>query len=119
MKPIIIKSQAEFDALPESFDKYTVIIIDSYKTLIIIKKHRKKSLIRVVRDSRVETWGDSRVYVSGNVYVRALDNSRVDAGGNSVVDAMDESRIVAGENSDVHIWHNATATGTGKITICG
>ena len=70
MKEIIVTSQEELDALPDEFDEYTVIKINSPAGLWLT--------VRRARDnSSVEAWGNS--------YVVACDNSSVEAWGNSSV----------------------------------
>lgn len=55
VKTIIIKSQAEFEALPESFDEYTIIEINS-KEVISIFAEKKNSKIYIVAGSPVSLW---------------------------------------------------------------
>src|ERR1700686_585042 len=73
MKEIIVKAQAEFDALPLKFEEYTKIIIEN--------------------DTSV---GKINVAV-------ARGNSSVVARGNSSVVARENSSVVAWENSGVHL----------------
>ena len=65
MKYIKIKSQAEMDALPDSFTEYTVIQIEN----TIERVYVKKSYV----NSSVEARGNSSVVARGNSSVEAYD----------------------------------------------
>ena len=68
MKEIIITSQAELDELPDRFDDYTVIKINSPDRLLLsVRKARE--------NSSVEAWGNSSVVARGNSSVVARGNS--------------------------------------------
>ncbi len=69
MARIIVKTQAEIDALPDRFEEYTVIEIHSAGTRIYVNKAR----------------GNSSVEARGNSSVVARENSSVEAWGNSSV----------------------------------
>jgi len=122
MKTIVIKTQAELDALPESFTEYTVIEIRSEFRVWVNKSWENSSVVargnsrvvargnsRVVArgNSRVEAWGNSRVVARGNSRVEAWENSRVEAWENSRVEAWGNSRVVARGNSRVEAWENS------------
>ena len=55
MKTIIIKTDAEFEALPDGFDTPTVIQIES-KELISIYGCKKNAIIKIVGGSPVSLW---------------------------------------------------------------
>jgi len=104
MKTIIIKTQAELDALPDSFSEFTVIEIRSDPaTIISINKARDSSSVEAYGSSRVVAYGSSRVVAYGSSRVDAWDSSRVVAWdssrvvayGSSRVDARGSSRVVA------------------------
>ena len=83
MNTIVVKSQAEFDALPKAFDEYTVI--------------------------EIRAAPDFRLIVSGareNSSVVARENSSVAAWENSFVEARENSSVVAWGNSSVEAWGN-------------
>lgn len=62
MKTIVIKTQAELDALPDSFNEYTVIEIRSDpNTFIKVTKACESSRVEALDSSRVEAWGSSSV----------------------------------------------------------
>ena len=65
VKTIVIKTQAELDALPDSFEEFTVIEIRSSPDILISVKKAWES-------SRVVAWGSSSVV--------ARESSRVEAG---------------------------------------
>jgi hypothetical protein len=94
MKTVIIKSQAELDALPEKFEEFTVIEIRSPDNVWIKVTKARDS-------SRVEAWGSSQVEAWDSSQVVAWDSSRVVARGSSQVEAWDSSRVVAWDSSRV------------------
>ena len=107
---IVVKSQVEFDALPNSFDKFTTIKIESGETILVDRNRTNghievtASSVKVCGDSSIVGFENSRIEASGNARVGAYDNCRVNAKGNSLIFAWDDSRIVASENSEVEIW---------------
>ena len=97
MKTIIVKTQAELDALPDKFDEYTVIEIRSATdTWIKVTTARESSQVEAWESSRVEAWGSSQVV--------ARESSRVEAWGSSQVVARGSSQVVARESSQVEAW---------------
>ena len=64
MPGIIVKTQAEWDALPKAFTEYTVVKIVTDGTFWLRMNSTPDS-------SSVEAWGSSRVEAWGNVSVRA------------------------------------------------
>lgn len=73
MKEIIVKTQAELDAIPEDFDG--VIKIRGEEKIIITKKFIYN--VRVYSDSSGYTYGNSIVFAYDNSSVYADDNSIV------------------------------------------
>jgi hypothetical protein len=72
MKTIIIKTQAEYDALPKAFDVVTVIKLRSSNTFWLqIKTVPVNGIVKVLNNSMV--------YACDNSTVSALDNSTVHA----------------------------------------
>ena len=84
MQKIIIRTQAEFDALPEKFDEYTQIIIKAKLKISIIKARGNSSVV-ARENSSVVAWENSSVVAWENSSVEARGNSSVEAWGNSVV----------------------------------
>jgi hypothetical protein len=124
MKTIVIKTQAELDALPEKFDEYTIIEIRSApETWIQVRKAwgsssvvaRDSSSVEAWDSSRVEAWdsssvvarGSSRVVARGSSSVVARGSSSVVARGSSRVVAWDSSRVVAWDSSRVEAWDSS------------
>ena len=79
MKEIIIKSQAELDALPDKFDEYTGIYIQTPKKIqIILRKNRGNSIAilwenssAILRkNSSAELWGFSSAILRENSMVK-------------------------------------------------
>ena len=102
MATIIVKTQAELDALPQSFAEFTYIEIRSAaaegRISITIKRE----------NSSVEAWGNSSVVARENSSVVAWENSSVVAWENSSVVARENSSVVAWENSSVVAWENSS-----------
>src|SRR5581483_7545511 len=86
-KMITITTQAELDALPDSFAEYTRIYIKSEERIVVRKARGNSSVV---------AWGNSSVV--------ARENSSVEARGNSSVVARENSSVVAWENSSVVAW---------------
>ena len=116
MREIKITTQAELDALPDSFSEYTIISIRA-KVRIIINKARGNSSV-VARgnssvvaweNSSVVAWGNSSVVAWGNSSVEAWENSSVEARGNSSVVAWGNSSVVARGNVACWLYHYANA----------
>src|SRR5581483_2393843 len=84
---ITITTQAELDALPDSFAEYTRIYIKSEERIVVRKARGNSSVV---------AWGNSSVV--------ARENSSVEARGNSSVVARENSSVVAWENSSVVAW---------------
>ena len=112
MKEITITTQAELDALPNSFEEYTRIII-RHKPInnndhIAIKSARGNSSIEIYENSSVVLWEKASVVARDNSSVSACDNSFVKAYGSSYVVAWDNSSVKAYENSSVVLWERAS-----------
>jgi len=78
VKTIVVKTQKEFDALPDKFDEVTVIEIRSEATTTISVKRNPDS-------SSVEARGSSSVVARDSSSVEALDSSSVVALDSSIV----------------------------------
>jgi hypothetical protein len=96
MKEIIVSSQVDFDALPNSFDEYTRILIKNTTSKLVVKISRE--------NSSVVAWENSSVEARGNSSVVARENSSVVARENSSVVAWGNSSVVAWENCVVRIF---------------
>ena len=90
MTEIIVKSQQEFDAIPQDFDGR-----------VYIKSPRGVRIIVTNRKGSVEAWGNSSVVARENSSVEAWENSSVEARENSSVVARGNSSVVARGNSSV------------------
>ena len=101
---ITVTTQAEFDALPPSFEEYTIIDI---RGRITVRGKRGNSSVEARENSSVEAWGNSSVVARENSSVVARENSSVVACGNSSVEAWENSSVEARENSSVVAWGNS------------
>ena len=100
MKVIIIKTQAEIDALPDKFSEFTRIYIQGTERICVKK-----------------AWGNSSVVAWGNSSVEAWGNSSVVARGNSNVEARGNSNVEAWENSNVEAWENSNVEALGNVGV--
>ena len=99
MSNIIVKSQAEFDAIP--IDHSGRIFIEfgtRYNRAVVNRKFQYASVV---------AWGNSSVVARGNSSVEAWENSSVEAWENSSVVARENSSVVARENSSVEARGNS------------
>ena len=92
MNTIIVKSQAQWDALATSFADFSIIEIRSSERI---------SIGNIPGSSRVVALGSSRVVALGSSRVEARESSSVEAWGSSSVEAWESSRVVARESSSV------------------
>ena len=118
MKTIVVKTQAELDALPLSFTEYTQIRIESPKGVwISVSKTRENSSVEAWENSSVVAWGNSSVVAWGNSSVEACGNSSVEAWGNSSVEAWENSSVEAWENSSVVARGNSSVVAWGNSSV--
>ena len=103
MNEIIVRSQKEWNALPEKFEQETLIKIVESTKWIYLNEARENSRVEARENSRVVAWG----------------NSRVEARENSRVVARENSRVVAWENSNVEAWGNSNVEAWGfSVAFC-
>ena len=95
---ITIRTQREWDELPELFDDFTVIEIRS-EEWIRIRKTPENSRVEARDSSRVTATNYSRVEARDFSHVVAMDSSRVVAMDSSHVKAMDSSHVEAWDYS--------------------
>jgi hypothetical protein len=119
MKEIVIKTQAEFDALPDKFDEYTRIHIqnDASAGRIIVAVARENSSVVAWGNSSVVARGNSSVVARGNSSVETWENSSVETWGNSSVVARENSSVVAWGNSSVETWENSSVVARGNSSV--
>ena len=101
MKEIIVKSQAELDAIPIDFDGRIIIKFGAPYNRAIINRRFKYSVV-----------------ARGNSSVVARENSSVEARGNSYVVARGNSSVVACGNTQVvccNDEHNIAVSGNARI----
>ncbi len=97
MQTIIVKTQAELDALPASFPEYTVIEIRGGT------QYDRIAVTKTWESSHVEAWGSSHVVARGSSHVEARGSSHVEARGSSHVEAWGSSHVEARGSVAVHI----------------
>jgi hypothetical protein len=107
MSEVTVKTQKDWDAIPNDFNG--VIYINAAKETIIIVRERK--------GWRVEAWDNSSVEAWDNSSVVARDNSSVEAWDNSSVVARDNSSVVARDNSSVEAWDNSSVVARDNSSV--
>src|SRR3972149_3550563 len=83
---IIIKTQSEFDALPDRFEQYTRIIIENNSERINIRIRENASVV-ARENASVVAWGNASVVAWENASVVARENASVVARENASVEA--------------------------------
>ncbi len=124
MNIVVIRTQAELDALPAKFENYTKIEIRATER-IYVKIKRENSSVVAWGNSSVVAWGNSSVVARenssvvawGNSSVVARENSSVVARENSSVVARENSSVVARENSSVVAWGNSSVVAWGNSSV--
>jgi hypothetical protein len=110
MNTIIVKNQAELDALPDSFEEYTAIHIYSDPAKkIIIKKDRANSRAVLWENSSAELWANSSAELRENSSAVLWENSRAELRANSSAVLWANSRAVLWANSRAELWENSSA----------
>ena len=127
MKTIIVRTQAELDALPDRFDEYTVIEIRSKPEDRYIQVTKAWESSRVVaRDSsrvvaressRVVARDSSRVVARDSSSVEAWDSSSVEARDSSSVEARESSGVVARDSSRVEARESSSVEAWGSVGV--
>jgi len=110
MATIVVKTQKEFDQLPESFKELTSIEIRSDKDLTIVVK-------KTPGNSTVWAYGNSTVAAYGSSTVRAYDSSTVAAYNSSAVWAYDSSTVYAYNSSAVWAYDSSTVWACNSSTV--
>ena len=117
MATITITTQAELDALPNSFTEYTRIQIKNDPNLgsILVNKEydsahvvAQDSAHVVAQDSaHVEAYGSAHVEAYGSAHVEAWDSAHVEAWGSAHVVAWDSAHVEAWGSAHVEAWGSA------------
>jgi LEA14-like dessication related protein len=97
---MIVRSQKEWDALPASFDQFTVIEIRSPAESWL-------SVSLIPTNAHVEAWESSHVEARGSSHVEARGSSHVEARGSSHVEAWESSHVEARGSSHVEAWESS------------
>ena len=87
MVTIVVKTQKEFDELPENFKEFTFVEIRSDNDLTIVVK-------KTPGNSTVTAYDNSAVWACDSSTVKAYDSSTVKAFDSSTVWACDSSTVV-------------------------
>jgi len=100
MKIVTVKTQAEMNALPLSFDEWTEIHIKSDTTFWL-------KVTKTYQNAQVTAYDSSQVRAYGSSQVTAYDSSQVRAYGSSQVTACDSSQVRAYGSSQVTAYGNS------------
>jgi hypothetical protein len=128
-KKITVKTQAQLDKLPDLFDEYTYIHIESKREIeIVVNQRFKNAEVRACDSSQVTAYGSSQVTACdssqvtayGSSQVTAYDFSQVRAYGSSQVTACDSSQVRAYDFSQVRACDSSqvTAYGSSQVRAC-
>ncbi len=102
MKEIIVKTQAEIDALPKSFKEFTRVLIRSSADIWVSVNFKIENCnIEARGSSHVEARGSSHVVAWGSSHVEAWGSSHVEARGSSHVEARESSHVEARESVSI------------------
>jgi hypothetical protein len=112
---ITIRTQREWDELPELFDEFTVIEIRS-EEWIRIRKTPENSCVTAMGSSRVTAMESSRVTAMESSRVEAMNCSCVEAWDYSRVEAMGSSRVEAWDYSCVEAWDSSVCDNRSRDT---
>ena len=118
MPTIVVKTQAEFDALPAEFSEFTVVEIRSPQSdWIKVNACPKSSRVEARESSRVVARGSSRVVAMESSSVEARGSSSVVAWGSSSVEARESSSVVAWGSSRVEAWGSSRVVAWGSVAV--
>ena len=113
---ITVKSQAEFDMIPDDFQGRIYIEFGvRYNRAVVNRAFRQPVVAR--GNSSVEARDNSSVVACGNSSVVARGNSSVEACDNSSVEARDNSSVEARGNSSVEAWGNSSVVACGNSSV--
>jgi hypothetical protein len=105
MTTLIIKSQAEWDALPEKFEGRTIIKIESPATeWLRITKIPESAHVVARGSAHVEAWGSAHVEARGSAHVVARGSAHVEAWESAHVEAWGSAHVVARGSAHVEAW---------------
>src|SRR5208283_4319045 len=120
MTTITITTQAELDALPNSFDEYTYIEISNDPAIvgsIVVSKEWSNAIVRAFGNASVVAFDNANVVAYGNASVVAFDNANVVAYGNASVRAHDNASVWAYGNASVRAYGNASVRAYGNASV--
>jgi hypothetical protein len=132
MSTVIVRNQAEWDALPASYEEYTEIEIRVEGWLTVLKTPEsshvvaresshvvawESSHVEARESSHVEAWESSHVEARESSHVEAWGSSHVEARGSSHVVARESSHVVARESSHVEAWESSHVVAWGSSHV--
>ena len=118
MKTIIVKNQAEWDALPDKFAEFTAVhVYSDPKVPLTIKRTPGNATVEAWENATVEAWGNATVEARENATVEAWENATVEAWENATVRAWENATVRARGNATVRAWENATVEVWGNATV--
>jgi len=126
MKQITIKTQAEYDALPNKFTEYTEIIIDATEPIYEIRTVPENADVTLTGQTVVEylyikatLWGNSQATLWGNSQATLRENSQATLWENSQATLRENSQATLWGNSQATLWGNSQATlwGNSQATL--
>lgn len=104
MPNIIIKTQAELDALPDSFDQYTIIELHGGTPFdrLVVKKAWESSHVVARGSSHVVAWGSSHVVAWESSHVTNLGTIKVSPATSELLICHVFGQVEAGAGTNMH-----------------
>ncbi len=118
MSTRVVTTQAEWDALPESFPEYTEIKIRSTQGVwISIHTSPKNATVTAYGSATVRAYDSATVTASGSATVTASGSATVTAYGSATVTAYGSATVTASGSATVTASGSATVTAYDSATV--
>ena len=101
-KEIIIKTQKEWDALPEAFEGFTVVKVDTKPEVLL-------TITSVPKNGHVVLWGSSHAVLWGSSHAELWGSSHAELRGSSHAELWGSSHAVLRESSHAVLWGSSHA----------
>ena len=114
---IIVRTQKEWDDIPQNFRGYVTIQGNKYIDDPIVISNEKGVAINVRKDGLVEVRGGVQIYGYENAEIRAFENSRIIVGDKAVVYAYNRARVKAYSSCRIILNDKAYAEATDNCEV--
>lgn len=112
MDEIVVKSQAEWNQIPDDYQGY--VLIRSDEKIFITER---KGIAIVLDSSSVDACGDAVIVARDSSSVEVSGNAKVEAWASSTVKACGNASVVAKESSTVQAWDNVCVVAKGSASV--